>query len=116
MSTPAPVVSKDEMSKSTLIFAAFIGLLITTLILYIFYRVMQTLLRLRKASNSLGKLDVDSLKKILGDDQDAVTAMSTGSDMLWLNLTLVGIVLVYGVGSVLGFVGSAVGLVRTIIN
>lgn len=104
------------ISKSTLIIAATIGLLITSLILFIFYRVMQTLFRLKKASTGLSNMDMESIKKVVGGDAAAAEAISTGDDMLWLNLTLVGIVLAYGIGSVVGFIGSAVGLVRAIIN
>ena len=114
-SVTAPTVTV-EVSKSTMIIAATIGLLITSVILFIFYRVMQTLLRLKKASTGLSTMDLESVKKVVGGDTEAATAISTGDDMLWLNLTLVGIVLAYGIGSVLGFIGSAVGLVRAIIN
>ena len=111
--TPATAATV-EVSKSTIIVAAAIGLLITSVILFVFYRVMQTLLRLRKASNCLAIMDLETIKKVVGGDETAAKAISTGDNMLWLNLTLVGIVLAYGIGSVLGFVGSAVGLVRAI--
>ncbi len=120
MSTTPPVVTvaatDAPVSKSTMIIAATIGLLITGLILFIFYRVMQTLLRLRKASMGLTNMDVNTLKTLVGGDDKAAMAIKNGDDMLWLNLTLVGLTLAYGIGSVLGFVGSAVGLVRAITN
>lgn len=115
VATPATSTTIVD-AKSTLIIAATIGLLITSLILFIFYRVMQTLFRLKKASTGLSTMDMESIKKVVGGDAAAAEAISTGDDMLWLNLTLVGIVLAYGIGSVVGFIGSAVGLVRAIIN
>lgn len=112
MSTAQVVVT--PVPKSTIIIASTIGLLISLALLYIFYRVMVALWRLKKAGQEMSKLDATQLRSIVGNDEDT-KAIKDGSDNFWINLTLIGLVIAYGLGSVLGAVGSIAQLYQAIV-
>lgn len=104
------VVPQSQMS---IVIAASLGLIVSLVILYVFYRVMQSLLRLRKVTASLKGLDKAQLMAMVGD-AEAAEALKEGSDSLWINLTVVGIFIVYGVGAVLGAGASVVTLYKAV--
>lgn len=114
MST-AQVTVATPVPKSTLIIASTIGLLISLALLYVFYRVMAAIWRLKKTGQELTKLDVTQLRSLAGSDEDAA-ALKEGSDNFWINLSLIGLVIAYGLGSVLGAVGSVAQLYQAVMS
>lgn len=110
----APTTATVEVSKSTMIILSAIGLLIALVILAIFFRVVGALMRMKKATASMGNLDMTQLKTMMGGDEKDAQAIKDGDDNLWINLTLIGIVLAYGIGSILGAFGSVSQLYRAI--
>ena len=105
MSSSAASANQPPVSKSTMIIAAALALLISLAILFVFVMVLKALMRLKRAGQSMSSLDLAQLKTMMGNDIDA-QAIKENADSLWINLTLIGLVVAYGIGSVLGAASS----------
>lgn len=94
-----------SLTQTQQVLAAIIGVLFSTLLVYVFWRVVQVLLRYRALRKNLRKLSQDELIRIAGSEANANGIRSNVNDM-WLNLALLGIGAAYGIGALVGFVGS----------
>ena len=94
-----------SLTQTQQVLAAIIGVLFSTLLVYVFWRVVQVLLRYRALRKNLRKLSQDELIRIAGSEANANGIRSNANDM-WLNLALLGIGAAYGIGALVGFVGS----------
>jgi len=95
----------NSLSKTQRLLAAFVGVIVSSLLVFIYWRVTQILLRYKALRQNLKKLPVDELTKAVAGEENAAAVRSSVNDV-WINTLLLGITATYGLGAMVVWLGS----------